>query len=553
MTVVCLWGRCRVSARLSLPLSARRVLPCAVASPLCRRGRRGAAPFGREDADAGLGPRTLRVSYSSTAVSLSDKIEFPSFLRTISSDQSWAQGVALLLRYFNWTWVGIVTQDDDFGIQGSSLLITELEKIGACKEFFITISISKSSEKIQHEYKKQLRTSTSKVIVMFLNSMSFPHIYEGLSVSDIRGKIWIRSNVQENEVQQSNLGMSQTISILRSKVIIPGFSEFLNQMHPSRNEENVFIKTFWEENFDCKWPGQGLGPQGNSTDTGEVKFCTKVEHLQGQFMSALIETYNTYTAVYSIAYALQDLSSQDDGRRPFKSKTYAKERDIQPWQILLYLKNVHFKAPNGKRVTFNANGDFFERYDILNWQETPRGSFHSVKIGYIDPMASTGEELMINKSTLIWRGGASQVPLSVCSESCPPGFNQIPSSNRPHCCFDCSLCPEGQYSDIRDAEQCIECPEDQYPNKERNDCLPKTEIFLSFEEPLGMTLTCFSLAAQILFLREDKAMEAMFLTASWQFSLAAQILFLREDKAMEAMFLTASWQVSCGSSSASSL
>lgn len=128
--------------------------------------------------------------------------------------------------------MGIVTQDDDFRIQGSSLLVTELEKMGACKEFLITIPTSKSWENIEYN-KELLRTSTSKVIVMYLISIS-PHIYERLSVSDMKGKVWIKSTVQENELKQSNLGLSQTVSIFRSKVIILGFSEFLDWMHPSR-------------------------------------------------------------------------------------------------------------------------------------------------------------------------------------------------------------------------------------------------------------------------------------------------------------------------------
>jgi vomeronasal 2 receptor len=37
-------------------------------------------------------------------------------------------------------------------------------------------------------------------------------------------------------------------------------------------------------------------------------------------------------------------------------------------------------------------------------------------------------------------------------------------------------------------DQCIKCPEDQYPNKQRNQCLPKIAAFLSHEDILGAIL-----------------------------------------------------------------
>nr|XP_034991260.1 vomeronasal type-2 receptor 26-like [Zootoca vivipara] len=46
-----------------------------------------------------------------------------------------------------------------------------------------------------------------------------------------------------------------------------------------------------------------------------------------------------------------------------------------------------------------------------------------------------------------------------------------------------------------DMDDCFQCPEDEFPNKNRDQCLPKSMNFLSFSEPLGTTLVFFILAA----------------------------------------------------------
>uniref|UniRef100_A0ABM5GN65 Vomeronasal type-2 receptor 26-like n=1 Tax=Pogona vitticeps TaxID=103695 RepID=A0ABM5GN65_9SAUR len=50
---------------------------------------------------------------------------------------------------------------------------------------------------------------------------------------------------------------------------------------------------------------------------------------------------------------------------------------------------------------------------------------------------------------------------------------------------------------LSDTKECQECPEDQYPNKNQDSCIPKALSYLSYEEPLGSVLTSLALFLSI--------------------------------------------------------
>nr|XP_048281339.1 G-protein coupled receptor family C group 6 member A isoform X3 [Myodes glareolus] len=56
-----------------------------------------------------------QVSYESTAEILSDKVRFPSFLRTVPSDFYQTKAMAHLIQQSGWNWIGLITTDDDYG------------------------------------------------------------------------------------------------------------------------------------------------------------------------------------------------------------------------------------------------------------------------------------------------------------------------------------------------------------------------------------------------------------------------------------------------------
>ncbi|XP_013916568.1 PREDICTED: vomeronasal type-2 receptor 26-like [Thamnophis sirtalis] len=137
-------------------------------------------------------------------------------------------------------------------------------------------------------------------------------------------------------------------------------------------------------------------------------------------------------------------------------------------QILPYLKNVQFNNSAGDEVSFSEDGLESARYDLLNWFWFPNQSFVPVKVGQIDPGAPPGQDFTINSDAITW-------PTKVWSEEVPGRIEEKSSRGR------------------ADAAHCDPCPENQYPNKDKDQCIAKKLHFLAYQETLGYTLASLAL------------------------------------------------------------
>ncbi|XP_029441815.1 vomeronasal type-2 receptor 26-like [Rhinatrema bivittatum] len=167
-------------------------------------------------------------------------------------------------------------------------------------------------------------------------------------------------------------------------------------------------------------------------------------------------------------------------------------------QLNQYIKEVHFKTPDGDEIFFDEKGNVPAHYDITNWYLFPDGSFSISSVGKFNLSASSGQQLFVNQSAILWNPYFTETPHSVCSESCVPGYRKVLQRLKPVCCFDCIPCSEGEFSNTTDAENCMTCPDEQWPNERKDGCIPRVVVFLSYEEPLGAALASIAILFSII-------------------------------------------------------
>ncbi|XP_067275505.1 extracellular calcium-sensing receptor-like [Pseudorasbora parva] len=437
------------------------------------------------------------VSHYATCSCLSDRKKYPSFFRTIPSDAFQVQAMVQILRHFGWTWVGLVYSDDDYGINAAQSFQQEMQLFGHCVAFSEILPNDNNHRDIQR-ITRVIQASTARVVVVFPTASFLIPLMDEVVLQNITDRQWIASEAWATSPVYHTprflpfLGGTLGIAIRRGE--IKGLHDFLLRLRPNNDERNNIVRIFWENMFRCSF-----GNGGRVIDGEQVKrVCTGQEDLSTTNtaytdVSGLRAGYNVYKAVYALAHALHDLMQCEEGSGPFDGNRCGDIINLKPWQLVHYLQKVNFTTGFGDHVSFDKNGDALPIYDVLNWQPSSDGSIRIYTVGVVDKGAATEVVLTLDEDAIYWNFETKKPPRSVCSESCPPGTRQARRKGLPVCCFDCLPCRDGEISNTTDAIECTVCPDEFWSNPDKDQCVPKEVEFLSYDDPLGISLTTASL------------------------------------------------------------
>ncbi|MEE6505886.1 hypothetical protein FKM82_007357 [Ascaphus truei] len=447
--------------------------------------------------------RYPQISHFSTSSLLSDRTQFPSFFRTVPSDAFQSHGLAQLVLHFGWTWVGLVAVANDYGQQGIQVIRGEILKAGACIAFMEYIKSIRPDNNIPRIV-QTIKQSTAKAVVVFSTDLSLIPFFDEILKQNVTEKVWVASEawaistfLAADKYSRILVG---TIGFAFYSGHIPGFQDSIDHIQLFEPPGEAWTKMFLEESVGCAFLDFGDFAFSREKPARNCTGIVGMDIFQKAFNNTpnLRIAYNLYSAVYVIAKALHDLHICREAEGPFSYGSCSDLWNFKPWQLLHYMKKVKVRLSSEREVFFDENGDPPAVYDIMNWQLGPGGKINLVKVGSYDTAAPLGSALNINTSTMEWITGSREVPLSVCSHSCPPGFRKAARRGEPVCCFQCVPCPHGEISNLTDSIECSRCPWNKWPSLKKDICLPKAIEFLSYDEPLGVTLASTSATSSMI-------------------------------------------------------
>uniref|UniRef100_A0A8C4ZJ94 G-protein coupled receptors family 3 profile domain-containing protein n=1 Tax=Gadus morhua TaxID=8049 RepID=A0A8C4ZJ94_GADMO len=423
-----------------------------------------------------LGPFYIPlVSHFATCACLSNKVRYPSFLRTIPSDYYQSRALAQMVKHFGWTWVGAIRSSDDYGTNGMATFTDTATQLGICLEYSVSFFRTDPSEKIQRII-NIIKGSTSRVIVTFLSYTDLEILIDEFAHHNLTGYQWVGTEAWISDsvtaTTEGHYILDGSVGLAIPKAEVSGLREFMLDVKPLNSSGEKLFTQFWETAFHCSF-------KRTKETAGSQKECTGYEDLAGlensfNDMSLMPIFNNVYKGVYAIAHSLHNIL----GCGQKCSNTASPD----PFTILQNIKNIHFKTKEGEEVYFNENGDPAAKYDIINWQPKKDGSVEFVTIGLYDASDPFIKYVL-----------HMQVPVSICSGTCDSGTRKVLQKGKPVCCYDCIPCAEGEVSNTTDSITCVRCHPEFWSNERRDDCEKKETEFLSFTEIMGSILTLSSL------------------------------------------------------------
>ncbi|XP_070592248.1 vomeronasal type-2 receptor 26-like [Erythrolamprus reginae] len=413
--------------------------------------------------------------------SLHDKSHFPFYNSLFPRKGFFYPEIVQVLLYFEWTLIGLFASDTANGENFMRTLSPMLVRSGICVVISQQFSVAGNTAPLREALSKWRQVN---VYIHYIEYQAiwdrlliFQSILNGLS-GPIEGKVWITTVIGLMPVNMSLLKYVNTIWTLgwvRKKVRMP----------------DAFLLNFYvdhvlgEQMFHCSFSKHIFSVKGRRRCTQKVPFETHNKgnlHRKGNF-------HRFYSAIKTLAYALKAAYSSRSRRRRKGDTSSFGDSKLQPWQFHPFLKKNEYINFSEFQLYWDQNGDLAADLDITSWVfHTKQGSFMEGLV-FFEKKRLIIVERYLSRLKLVDRAP----PQSKCVEKCHPGFFKRTQKGEPVCCYDCVPCPEGTISTQEDTKKCTKCLDNKYPNKDRVQCIPKVQSFLSYEEYLGIILSTFSL------------------------------------------------------------
>ncbi|XP_051526110.1 taste receptor type 1 member 1-like [Myxocyprinus asiaticus] len=390
------------------------------------------------------------VNYGASSYALSNKLQYPSFLRAVPSNKDLIQMIIHIIQWFGWNWVAFLGSQDAYSEDGLRQFNKYIINNGICLAYQETLSLDANYSLVL----KKMEMLKINVIVVFAVPQFAKNLIKAAIANNIRDKVWIAGETWSMDQQlQREPGIEKigtVIGITERLLTLPGFDEFI---YKAKGTSNVHNNDSVEVQSD--------------TCNQACESCTLLtaEEILNENPTF---SFGIYAAIYTIAHALHKVLQCEMNE--------CRNTTVRPYMLLGEMKKVDFPL-NGRQVKYDDHGDPIVSYAIVLWH-TEANPAQFKMVGTYDTYPEI--TFTINSSLLLWHNNS--VPFSNCSAECMEGFTKLPEGLH-DCCFWCKKCPRNSYVNYsRDPYTCFSCAESEWSDEGSTTCKTRSVIYLEYTE-----------------------------------------------------------------------
>ena len=433
------------------------------------------------------------ISYSATAPLLSDKMQYPYFLRTVPPDNYQAKALADIVNYFNWTYVVAVHSSDVYGKEGITAFVKEFKNV--------TLNRCVASDPIEIPYPgatvAQYDQAVDKLAAPYVANATVVVLFaqletvEGLldAVQRRRDRdgafamkrfVWVGTDGWTASLDGGRYKIAQNVvGVIPEALNSTGFDKYFQSLHISNHTDNPWFAEYWEDYFGCSL--NGTNPATQRCNVSNQSFTSANGYMANTFLPHCID------ALFAIAYALRDIQRDLCNGSGLCNATLSAARNdvsaIDGQLLLKYLKQVNFSSESGDDVSFDINGDPTKTVYTVEYLQNGKVN----TIGKWDSVLTPSLNLHV---PVIW-SQTNGTPKSLCSEPCEYGQYPVLIPDQSSCCWNCKWCDgENSYSDGR---VCMQCATGFQTNADRDGCISIHASYFSASNPwaaISIAIAC---------------------------------------------------------------
>ncbi|XP_063281813.1 uncharacterized protein LOC134566029 [Pelobates fuscus] len=276
-----------------------------------------------------------QISYGATDYMLSNRLVYPHFFRMVQNDHIIYKIVSQILKYFTWTWVGILVSDDISGESEQLVLMDYLTSNGICVAFAVKCGMDTLKQPAEvNKIRNIMQTSSAHIIVIcgsFNQGIYFflqneAHIFYDKTF--ILPPSWT-SSPYLTSYNGDTLNCSLAIELYY--MTLPAIGNFYDKISTSYRPNDKILEDTWISAYSCLTANSSKNTLYQSLYNVSLRDCS------GEQVTDEMKLYlplgvspRVYYAVLFMSFALHDMHSylnkQLNGQN-IKSSNYRNGQD----------------------------------------------------------------------------------------------------------------------------------------------------------------------------------------------------------------------------------